>query len=136
MTIVEVLISVLVVSLGFSSIVSLLILDAVGNDFEQERARAHQMVNEELELVKRTLYTRITGGRNVTVWNNGTLNNTADDTVGTMEVIVRNPITHASLSVAPVPAIRVQVEVTLTWHPRGRFNNKTMHETLMTYIAP
>ena len=135
-TLVEVLVAVLVVAIGFSATLSLLIIDSVANDFEQERARAHQMVCEELELVKRTLYTRITGGNNVTVWDNGTPGVATDDTVGVIKVVVRDPKTHTLLTAAPVPAIRVQIEVTLTWHPRGRFGGKTMYETAMTYIAP
>lgn len=135
-TLIEVLVAVLVVSVSFTAVMTLLIFDSVCNNFEQERIRAHQIVSEEMENVRRTLYTRLTSGRTVTVWDNGTPAITTDDTVGTLEVTVRDPKSGVQLTQAPVPATRVQVEVTLIWHPRGSNNNKTMHETLMTYIAP
>lgn len=137
MTILESLVAVMIVSIGFGAIVTMLSVDIVCNDLEQERARAHQMVCQAMEMnIKMPLYPQITGGQAVTVWDNGTPDNPNDDTTGIMEVILRNPKTGAKLTAAPIPAVRVQIEVTLSWHPRGRLSDKTFRETAMTYRTP
>lgn len=135
-TLVEAMIAMSIAALGATSTLTMLTMERVGNSMEQERSRAHQMVSEELERVRLELYPRITAASQVTVWDNGTPNDTSDDTLGTKEVVFKNPETGATLAAAPVPAKRVQVEVTLTWHPRGRLHGKTMHESIVSYIAP
>lgn len=134
-TLIESVITMAIVALAFISTVTLMTFSRIHNDLEQERARAHQVVSEELEEIRRDLYTYITSGRTVTVWDNGTPDDTADDTTGTLEVIARDPAGNLVVA-APSPAVRLQVEVTLTWNPRGRLGNKTMRESLMTYLAP
>jgi len=123
-------------ALGFLATVSMLTYTRLHNDLEQERARAHQLVSQKLEECKFSLYTQLVTGSAVTVWDNGTPTLASDDTTGQMSVIVKNAFTGATISAAPNPAVLVQVEVTLTWHPRGSLNNKTFRETEMTYIAP
>ena len=134
-TIVEAMLAMGILALGMIGGLQMLTFVRVQNDLEQERARAHQIVSEELERVRHELYTRITGGETVTVWDNGTPDDTNDDTVGTLEVVVRDP-SGTLLTAAPVPSVRVQVEVTLIWHPRGLLSGKSFRETVMTYIAP
>ena len=129
------MIAVVIVAIGMIASLQLLTFQHVINTLEQERARARQIVSEEMERLRHELYTRIEGGQSVTVWDNGTPDNTSDDTMGVLAVTVRDP-DGVSVFVAPNPAERVEVEVTLSWHPRGRFNDKTFQETVMTYIAP
>lgn len=135
-TIVEALITVVIVFISFTSVLTLLMFDNICANYEQERARAYQIVSDQMEQIRMTLYTRITTGSTVTIWDNGTPSNTADDTNGTLAVTVRDPKTGQVLTAAPVPAVRVQVEVTLTWRARGGIQNRMMSETMMTYIAP
>jgi hypothetical protein len=130
------MVAVVIVALVMTATLTLLIFSRIDNALEQERTRAHQVVTQEMERVAHELYTRVTGGRQVLVWDNGTPNDLTDDTMGTLEVIIRNPQTGAQLFAAPVPAIRIQVEATLTWQARGSMARKTMRETVMTYIAP
>lgn len=135
-SLIEALITVVVVFISFTSVLTLLMFDNICSNYEQERARAYQIVSDQMEQIRMTLYTRITTGRTVTVWDNGTPGNPNDDTSGTLEVTVRDPKTGQLLTAAPVPAIRVQVEVSLSWRARGGLQRRTMHETMMTYIAP
>lgn len=135
-TLIESIITVMVVSISFIAVITLLMFDNICANYEQERARAYQIVSEQMELIRMKLYTRITTGSTVTVWDNGTPGTTADDTVGTLAVTVRDPKTGQVLTAAPVPAVRVQVEVTLSWRARGGLQRRTMRETMMTYIAP
>ena len=136
-TLVEVMVATFIVAIGMTATLSMLMFSRLQNELEQERSRAYQIVTEEMEQVRHELFTRISGGKTTTVWDNGTTDTTTDDTIGTLAVIVRDPKTGAQLFAAPVPASRVQVEVTLIWNPRGRLKaSKTMRETAMTYIAP
>lgn len=134
-TLVEAAVASVITLLGMIGGLSLMTFNVMQNDLEQERSRAHQIVVEELERVRHSLYTRIRSGSAVTIWDNGTPADPTDDTTGTIEVIVRDA-TGGALVAAPVPAVIVTVEVTLTWNPRGRLQNKTYRETVMTYIAP
>ena len=135
-SLVEVMIAVGIVSLGALSTLSLLIFSRMHNDLEMERSRAHQIVSQELELIQFSLYPRIRTDTQTTIWNNGTPTDAADDTTGLMTVTARNPYTGATVTVAPVPAVVLQVEVTLSWNPRGSLGNKTYRETAMTYVSP
>ena len=71
-TLIELMIVVAITALGLVAAMRLLMYAYLKNDLEQERARAHQVVCEEMEWLRHELYTRITGGRTVTVWDNGT----------------------------------------------------------------
>jgi prepilin-type N-terminal cleavage/methylation domain-containing protein len=133
-TLIEAVITVLIVAMGCIGALSLIQFLRLQNVLAQERARAHQIVCEEMDRQRHELFPQITGGTTVTVWDNGTPDDPTDDTMGTIEVIVRD--TDGNLLPAVVGNRRVQVEVTLTWNPRGRLSNKTYHETVMTYIAP
>ena len=134
-TLLESIISLLIVALGFLSTTTLVVLSQTQNDLEQERSRASQIVSDRLERIQRDLYPFITPGSEITIWDNGTPDDDADDTLGTIEVVARD--TNGDLiTSAPNPAVRLQVEVTLTWNPRGRLGGKTMTETVMTYIVP
>ena len=134
-TLVEAMITVVIVSIGMIASLQLLTFQHTVNTLEQERARARQIVGEEMERLRHELYTRIEGGKSVTVWDNGTPDDKADDTTGVLAVTVRDT-KGVAVFVAPNPAERVEVEVTLSWNPRGRFSDKTFQETVMTYIAP
>jgi prepilin-type N-terminal cleavage/methylation domain-containing protein len=134
-TLVEVLLSLVLVSIGMLATMSLLMFIRQSNVMEQERSRARQIVYEQLEAARASLYTHLASGTTVTVWDNGTPNNPADDTQGALDVIVKN-LAGTRLYAAPVPAQVVQVEVTLSWHPHGRRAAKVMRETVMSYFAP
>lgn len=134
-SLVESLIAVMVVAIGMTATLSMLTRVRINNALEQERARAHQIVIEEMDTVRHELYSRITGGRNVTVWDYATPDDPSDDTTGVLQVVMRDP-NGALLANAPVPAVRIQIEVTLTWNPRGSQAGRTVRETVMTYIAP
>jgi prepilin-type N-terminal cleavage/methylation domain-containing protein len=134
-SLIEAMIAVIIAAIAVIGGFQLIIFTRVQNALEQERARAQQVVSEELERVRHTLYPRITGGKTLTVWDNGSPGDTTDDTIGTLEVIVRDPDGN-QLFAAPVPAVRVTVEVTLSWNSRARLKTHTFRETMMTYIAP
>lgn len=136
-TIIEVLIAMSIAALSMLAILTTLQLTRINNSIEQERSRAHQIVSEQLERVRFQLYTMITAGTQITVWDNGTPDDATDDTQGTLEIRIIDPETGIALAAAPTPAKRVLVEVTLSWNPRGRLGgSKTMRETVMTYVAP
>lgn len=134
-TLIEALIAMSILAFGFIATVTLITSTQVNNSMEQERARAHQIVSEEMEQVRHNLYTRITPGRQITVWDNGTPDDTLDDTTGNLTVTIRDP-SGVELAAPPVPATRVEVEVTVDWNPRGRLAGKTLRETVMTYLSP
>lgn len=135
-TLVECMIAVLIVAIVMSASLSFLAFLRNHNAIEQERARAHQVVSEEMERVRLELFSRIKTNSTTDVWNNGTPNDTTDDTVGQLTVTMTDPATGAVLNAAPVPAQAVAVEVTLTWSPRGRLSNNILRETVMTYVVP
>lgn len=129
------MIATAVVGLGTTATLSLLTAARLNNAIEQERARARQIVYEQMEGVRGDLFSLVTSGKDITVWDNGTPDDPSDDTRGVLAVMATdaggNPVI-----VAPVPARWVQIEVTLTWNPRGRLGGKTLRETVMTYIVP
>jgi Tfp pilus assembly protein PilE len=135
-TLVEAMITTMIVFIGMLAIISLVQWCQISNGMEQERARAHQIVSQEMEQVRLQLYTRVTAGTTVTVWDNGTPDDPDDDTIGELEVRMRDPDTGYWLSSPPSPAKRVEVEVALTWSPRGRISGKTLRESAMSYISP
>lgn len=135
-TLIECMISVAVAALLFLTTLGLLSYARVNNQFEQERARAHQIVSERLEVERYRLFTWTVSQSQQTVWDNNTPDDSTDDTVGTLEVVVKDPKTGAVLTMAPDPATLVEIETTLTWNPRGKFSSRTMRETAMTYKAP
>src|SRR5687768_631898 len=92
-TLVEIMIAVVVVSVGVAATFSMFTFSHLQNALEQERSRAHQLICQKMEEVRQDLQTRITPGTQVTVWDNGTPDNNTDDTVGTIAVIVRDPKT-------------------------------------------
>ena len=148
-TLIEATFAVMIVGLVFTATISMTTSAFLYNDLEQERSRAHQIVSEKLEEIQRDLYTYISPGRQVTVWNNGTPENPDDDTIGCMIVQARDGGGNLVVA-APVPAVGLTVEVTLAWNPRGRLggaggnanpcvalrDGKVMRESVMTYIAP
>lgn len=134
-TLIESLVTVLIVTAASIGGIEMAIFVRTQNTMEQERSRAHQVVCSEMERLRSSLYTHITGGSTVTIWDNGTPDDSSDDTIGTLDVIVRDKA-GTLLTAAPVPAVAVRVEATLTWHPRGRRHGSTFRETVMTWIAP
>lgn len=134
-TIIESLIASLIVTIGLLATLSLLSWSRQHNAREQERARAHQIVSQELEQVRLELFSRLNPGQQISVWDNGTPDVSTDDTVGTLEIIMTDPDTGATLSAPPNPAKRICVEVTLSWRPRGR-SQAIVRESVMTYLSP
>lgn len=140
-TLMELMIVVAIVAIGSTATLALIMYCRTHNDREQERARAHQIVCEELETQQYELYTKMKGGEQTLIWDNGTPGNTSDDTSGTLRVTLKDPRTGVFYSSPPPSgtstddARRLQVEATLTWRPRGR-GNSTMTETVITYVAP
>lgn len=134
-TLVEAALAIVIVALGSISTLGLLAFTRLHNEEEQERSRAHQMVSEEMERVRLELFSRVTAGDVVTVWDNDTADDPTDDTTGTMIVTMRDTAGNL-LAAAPDPAERVTVEVTLTWSPRGRRADETLQESVMSYVVP
>jgi Tfp pilus assembly protein PilV len=134
-TLVETMFAVFIVSITFTASMSLIGYIRMQSTLDQERARAHQIVVGEMERVRFELYTRVTGGDQITVWDNGTPDDNTDDTVGTLEVIMRK-LDGSQIITAPIPAEAVQIEVALTWNPRGRIAGRVLRQSMMTYIAP
>lgn len=133
----EVLITVLVVAVSMISILTMMMQATAVSTLEQERARANQLVCQYME--EKVIFPplpEISSGTQVTVWDNGTPNNPADDTVGTIKIIaydMKTGVQINSIPVNPMNRVRYRVEVTMEWHPRGRRNNATFRETVMTY---
>lgn len=134
-TLVEALIAIIIATLGAISTLTLLAFTRLHNEEEQERSRAHQMVSQKMEEIRYELYTAITPGEDVVLWDNGTTDDTTDDTPGVLTVKMWDADGN-ELAAAPVEAQRIQVEVTLSWNPRGRRAEQTLQESVMTYIAP
>ena len=145
-SLVEVMITLAIVTLGSTATISMLTFSRLHNALEMERSRAWQIISQEIEINRSSLYPRIRAGTSTIVWDNGTPGDTTDDTNGNITVRVRNAYTGEEYSFQPNPAVLVSVEVTLEWTPRGRIGNKTdaggnivpriYRETAMTYIAP
>ncbi len=132
----ECLFALAISSLSFMATASLLFYTKFHNEIEQQRARAHQIVTERLEIERFQLFTWTQTGDQVTVWDNNTPDNPDDDTVGSIFIVVRNALTDEILTVAPShPAFLVQVEATLIWAPKTR-PNRIMRETAMTFKSP
>lgn len=134
-TLIECMIAMVIVSVGSVATITLLMNLRIHNHNEQERARAHQIVSEEMDRVQLELYSRVTSNETVTVWDNGTPDDTSDDVTGLLDVTLRDTAGNTLLA-APVPAERVEIEVTLSWVPGGRPSGRTMRESVMAYVAP
>ncbi len=136
-TLVEAVIGVAIVTFGSISILSLLMFTRLHNAEEQERARAHQIVSQEIEDLITNPSDAASSSWSQVVWDNGTPDEPADDTVGTVVVSLRYadgtpiPEPHPSLDGAGVLA-----EVTLAWRPRGGRTGVMLRESAMTFMAP
>ena len=108
-----------------------------GDELEQERSRAHQMVCQKLEVERCQLFTWTHTNSVQTLWDNATPLDLSDDTTGTLKVIVKNAKTGEELTVSPNPAVLVEIEATLEWFYRGgRLEGNSLRETAMTFKAP
>ncbi len=136
-SLVEALIASGIAGIAILSTLSLLAFSRLHNEIEQERSRAHQIVSELLEVETYKLFTWTQTHTETTIWNNGTPDDTTDDTVGTVEIVIRDAQDGTVLSSIPLPARMVEIEATITWKHRGsKIPNKTLHETVMTYKSP
>lgn len=133
----EVLVTVAVVSIGMTSILTMTMQATAVSTLEQERARANQLVCQYME--EKVIFPplpEISSGTQVTVWDNGTPNNPNDDTMGTIEIVAYDMKTGLQITSIPVNKmnrVRYRVEVTMNWHPRGARHSATFRETVMTY---
>jgi prepilin-type N-terminal cleavage/methylation domain-containing protein len=134
-TLVEAAIGIVIVSIGAIATLTLLMFTRLHNAEQQERARAHQIVSQEMEQRHADLYTNLTPGTTVTIWDNGTPDDTTDDTVGTLFIYVRDADGNL-ITQTPIPWERVEVEVTLAWNGRGRRAGIELRESLVTYMSP
>ena len=132
-TLIECMIASSIAAISFLGTLSLLGYARMHNELEQERARAHQIVSQKLEIERYKLFTWTESEVEQTIWDNGTPEDTSDDTVGSLSRIVRNPKTGEFLTSAPDPAVLVEIEVTIEWRHRG---TQLMRETVMTYKVP
>ncbi len=135
-SLVEVMIAMGVASMGILGTLSLIMFAQTHNALEMERSRAHQIVSQTMEQAEFSLFTVLQTGTTTTIWDNGTPLDTTDDTVGSLSVIARNVMNGTTITLTPPSATALQVEVTLTWNPRGAMGTKTFRETAMTIIAP
>jgi type II secretory pathway pseudopilin PulG len=134
-TLIEATIAIVIVTLGSISTFSLMMFTRLHNEEEQERARAHQIASAYMERVKAELFSATAGFEDVQLWDNGTPEDPSDDTACNVAVTLRDSDGHM-LVVFPPQAERVQVEVTVSWHPRGRRSDETLQESLMSFIVP
>ncbi len=136
-TLVECLLALVLATLIFTATLSMLGFARSHNQVEQERCRAHQIVCQALETERFNLFPKTQSDSIVTVWDNGTPADPSDDTTGELDITVRDPATGTVLAKAPEPAILIEIEATLTWHPRvASWKPREMHETVITYKAP
>lgn len=134
-SLIEVMIAVLVVSIGFVATVQLITTMYVFNKLEEERAQAHQILAHELEKMRLDLISRIRPSEVVTIWDGGTPDDPSDDLNGTLEITMRDA-SGTLITTPPTTGERVQIESMITWNPGGRLNNRTLTESLITYMAP
>lgn len=134
-TLVEALISIVIITLMSITTLTLLMFTRMHNAHEQERARAHQIATERMDRILHELFPTVEAGEDITVWDNGTPDDTSDDTQGVVSVslwdVDGNPINFT-----PTPWERVEVEVTVTWNLRGRRAGVEARESIKTYMAP
>ena len=136
-TLVESLIAGAIAAIAVLGILFLLAFLRIHNELEQERNRAFQIVTQAVDLERNQLFSWTQSSRQQTIWDHGTPDDKLDDTVGELEVNVKNPKTGEVLSSPPDPAVLVEVEATLTWkHRGGRISDKVFRETAMTYKVP
>ena len=141
-TLVECLIASAIAGVSVLATLSLLGAARLNNELEQQRSRAHQIVCQAIEIERYKLFTWTESKKVVTIWDNGTPDNTEDDTEGLLAVIVRDPKTGNVLSSAPDPATMVEIEAALMWRPRGTRldrgaeQGKWFKESVMTYKVP
>lgn len=132
---VEALIAIVIVTLASVATLSLLMFTRMHNAQEQERTRAHQIATERMDRVLQELFPTVVAGEQLTVWDNGTPDDDSDDTEGTIEVILRD-VDGNLINFTPTPWERVEVEVTVSWNPRGRRGDIEVRESIKTYMAP
>ena len=136
-TLIESVIASAIASMCILVILSLLGFLRMHNELEQEHNRAFEIICQTLDLERHQLFSWTQSRSTRTIWDNGTPTDQTDDTLGNLEVIVKNPKTGEVLSSPPYPAVLVEIEATLTWKHRGpRLEGKNMRETAMTYKAP
>lgn len=131
------MIAVAIASVLFLATLSALSFARVINAVEQERSRAHQIVCQALDQESAKLFTWTASNSQQTIWDNNTPDNTADDTIGALDVRVTDVRTGTQITTVTLGDELVQVEATLTWSPRlSRLSHKTLRESVMTYKAP
>ena len=136
-SLIECMFSVAIVAIVFLGTLSLLGFAQMHNAHEQERTRAHEIVSQYLEVERHKLFTWTASAQEQTVWDNGTVDDTSDDTIGILRLIVRDPATGTIFAMAPNPAQIVELEAIIVWRPRGRMaKTKVMHESAITYDSP
>ena len=137
-TLVECVIASAITAVAFLGTLYCLGLARMHNALEQERARAHQIVCQTLEIERYKLFTWSETDRVRTIWDNGTPENPNDDIQGVLDVIVRDSATGAELHKGdPISwEMLMEIEATIEWSPPGRRSDKILRETAMTYKAP
>jgi prepilin-type N-terminal cleavage/methylation domain-containing protein len=137
LTLMECLIAMAIASMIILSTLTLLGFARLQNELEQERTRAHQIICQTLDLEQFKLFSWTQSMSQQTIWDNNTPHNTADDTVGTLEVIVRDPKTGQILTKAPDPETLVEIEAIITWsHRSPGLAGKSFREAVISYKAP
>jgi type II secretory pathway pseudopilin PulG len=136
-TLIEAVIASGIATFAILTILYLLAFLRLHNELEQETNRAFQIVTQAMDLERYQLFSWAQSYTVQTIWDNGTPTDPSDDTVGNLEIIVKDPKTGNVLTSPPDPAVLVQIEAILTWTPRGpRLAKKLMRETAMSYIVP
>lgn len=136
-TLIESMIAATIATFSIIAILYLLGFLRMHNELEQERNRAFQIVTQALDLERYKLFSWTESRKIQTIWDKGTPTDPEDDTVGYLEVVVRDPKTGQILTTPPVPAVLVEIEATLSWKHRGpRLGQRDIRETAMTYKVP
>ena len=136
-TLVECLIAVAITAVLFLATLSALSFARMNNAIEQERTRAHQIVCSAMDYQQGYLnHEHISSTSQATVWDNGTPDDPDDDTVGTLEIEIRDPDTNDVITSVTGNRM-ILIETTLTWSPRlARIYKKTFRESVTSLKVP
>lgn len=156
---VELMFSIAVVAMGSVATITMLTFARMQNKREMERARAHQIVSQQLEFLKYDLATKMQvfppGQQQMVIWDNGTPTDLTDDTQGALSLTAttvyapiyqvdkndytKNPFNNAALSVPFFPLLKI--EATMTWTPRDARTDpatnqlQQVSETIVSYFT-
>lgn len=135
-TLMETVVTILLVTLIGLGIVSMLIYSRRYANLDRERNKAIAVAGRRMEQLKRAfIFDLAPTVEDVLIDDNDTPNNDADDIRGKLEIMLKDKDGNA-ISGPPTGDERVQLEIVVTWHPESRISGKVLKERLITYVTP